>query len=61
MCLFNLVNGKTKDPPSDDELRNAVADILKVVDFKTVRLQTTKICVLEDELISKSNNSFVIS
>ncbi|XP_020890819.1 uncharacterized protein LOC110230914 [Arabidopsis lyrata subsp. lyrata] len=29
------VNGKTKDPPSDDELRNAVADILKVVDFKT--------------------------
>ncbi|XP_010430547.1 PREDICTED: uncharacterized protein LOC104714786 [Camelina sativa] len=31
----NSVNDKTKEPPSDEDLRNAVVDILKVVDFKT--------------------------
>ncbi|XP_023644381.1 uncharacterized protein LOC17895713 [Capsella rubella] len=32
------VNDKTKEPPSDVELRNAVVDILKVVDFKTTAI-----------------------
>ncbi|WZZ13193.1 hypothetical protein YC2023_106282 [Brassica napus] len=26
--------GKSKEPPSDEELRNAILDILKVMDFK---------------------------
>jgi len=42
LSLFDLVNDKAKVPPSDEELRNAIVDILKVVDLKTVRIQTSK-------------------